>query len=46
MRDPLFIKLGPPREDRCIESFDGNLRDELLNGQLFLTLKERQTLVE
>ncbi|MEK0326923.1 MAG: transposase, partial [Nitrosopumilus sp.] len=28
------------------ESFNGKLRDELLNGEIFFTLKEAQVLVE
>jgi putative transposase len=33
---------------RCgyIESFNGKLRDELLNGELFHTMKEAQILIE
>ncbi len=30
---PLFIKLGSPWENGCGESFNGKLRDELLNGE-------------
>jgi putative transposase len=29
-----------------VESFNGKLRDELLNGEIFYTLKEAQILVE
>ena len=35
-----------PWEDGYVESFNGKLRDELLNGELFYTLHEAQVLVE
>jgi len=41
----LFIEPGSPRESGYIESFSGKLRDRLLNGELFYTLKEAQILV-
>ena len=43
---PLFIGPGDPRENRCPESFNGKLRDELLNGELSDTLPDAQVLVE
>lgn len=43
---PLFIEPGSPWENGYIESFNGKLRDELLNGELFYTLHEAQVLVE
>ncbi len=43
---PLFITPGSPWENGYIESFNGKLRDELLNGEIFFTLKEAQVLVE
>ncbi len=43
---PLFIEPGSPWENGYIESFNGKLRDELLNGEIFYTLKEAQVLVE
>jgi len=43
---PLFITPGSPWENGYIESFNGKLRDELLNGELFYTLKEAQVLIE
>ena len=43
---PLFIELGSPRENGYIESFNGKLRDELLNRELFMTLLEAQVLIE
>ncbi len=33
-------------ENGYVESFDGKLRDELLNGELFNTLREAQVLIE
>jgi putative transposase len=42
----LFIEPGSPWENGYIESFNGKLRDELLNRELFTTLKEAQALIE
>jgi len=42
----LFIEPGSPWENGYNESFNGKLRDELLNGELFDTLYEAQVLVE
>ena len=42
----LFIEPGSPWENGYNESFNGKLRDELLNGELFYTLKEAQILIE
>ncbi len=42
----LFIEPGSPWENGYIESFNGKLRDEKLNGELFYTLKEAQVLIE
>jgi len=42
----LFIEPASPWENGYIESSNGKLRDELLNGELFFTLKEAQTLIE
>ena len=36
----LFIQPGSPWENGCNESFNGKLRDELLNGEIFYPLKE------
>ena len=38
----LFIEPGSPWENGYIESFNGKLRDELLNGEIFTTLTEAQ----
>ena len=40
----LFIAPGSPWENGYIESFNGRLRDELLNGEIFYTLEEAQAL--
>jgi len=42
----LFIEPGSPWENGYVESFNGKLRDELLNVELFDTLREAQVLVE
>jgi len=42
----LFIEPGSPWESGYVESFNGKLRDELLNGEIFYTLKEAQSLVQ
>jgi len=42
----LFIEPGSPWENGYIESFNGKLRDELLNRELFTTLTEAQILIE
>ena len=42
----LFIEPGSPRENGYIESFNGKLRDELLNREIFTTLTEAKILIE
>ena len=42
----LYIEPGSPWENGYIESFNGKLRDELLNLEIFNTLYEAQVLVE
>ncbi len=42
----LFIEPGSPWENGYNESFNGKLRDELLNGEIFYTLKEAKVLIE
>jgi len=42
----LFIEPGSPWENGYNESFNGKLRDELLNGETFYILKEAQILIE
>lgn len=41
-----YIEPRSPWENGYNESFNGRLRDELLNGELFYTLKEAQTIIE
>lgn len=43
---PLFIEKGSPWENGYVESFNGKMRDELLDGEIFYTLKEAQVLIE
>ena len=42
----LFIEPGSPWENGYIESFNGKLRDELLNGEIFTKLLEAKVLIE
>jgi transposase InsO family protein len=42
----LFIEPGSPWENGYNESFNGKLRDELLNGEIFTTLREAKVLIE
>jgi transposase InsO family protein len=42
----LYIEPGSPWENGYIESFNGRLRDELLNGEIFETLLEAKVLIE
>jgi putative transposase len=42
----LFIEPGSPWENGYCESFNGKLRDELLNREIFYSLKEVQVLTE
>jgi transposase InsO family protein len=42
----LFIEPGCPWENGYVESFNGKLRDELLNREIFYTLHEAQVLIE
>ena len=41
----LFIELGSPWENGYIESFNGKLRDELLNREIFSTMTEARVLI-
>lgn len=43
---PLFIQPGSPWENGYIESFNGKLRFELLNGEIFDTVVEARVLTE
>ena len=42
----MFIESGSPWESGYIGSVNGNLRDELLNGEIFTTLQEAKVLTE
>lgn len=42
----LFIEPGSPWENGYVESFNGKMRDELLNRELFYTVKEAQVLIQ
>ena len=43
---PLFIEPGSPWEHGYIESFNGKMRDELLDREIFYSLKEAEILIE
>ena len=42
----LYIEPGSPWENGYNESFNGKLRDELLNGEIFYSLQEAKVLIE
>ena len=41
----LYIEPGSPWENGYCESFNGKLRDELLNGEIFYSLKEAKAVI-
>jgi transposase InsO family protein len=41
-----YIEPGTPWENGYCESFNGKLRDKLLNGEIFYTLKEAKIVIE
>jgi len=41
-----YIEPGSPWENGYCESFNGRFRDELLNGEIFYSLKEAQIIIE
>ena len=43
---PIYIESGSPWENGYDESFNGRLRDELLDRELFDTLQEAQVLIQ
>ena len=43
---PLFISKGSPWENGYVESFNGKLRDELLMGELFLSLEDARWVID
>jgi len=44
--ETLYIEPGSPWENGYIESFNGKLRDEILNREVFYSVKEAKVLVE
>jgi putative transposase len=44
--ETLYIEPGSPWENGYVESFNGKMRDQFLNGEIFYTLKEAQILIE
>ena len=42
----LFIAKGSPWENGYVESFNGKLRDELLNRELFLSVEEARWVID
>ncbi len=42
----LYIEPGSPWENGYCESFNGKLRDEFLNGEIFYSLREAQVVIE
>ena len=43
---PLYIEPGSPWENGYCELFNGKLRDECLNGEIFYSLKEATIVIE
>ena len=41
-----YIEPGSPWENGYCESFNGRFRDELLNGEIFYSLREAQIIIE
>ena len=44
--EPLFIEPGSPWENGYVESFNGKLRDECLNEEIFFSRAEAQVIVD
>ena len=42
----LYIEPGSPWKNGYNESFNGKLRDELLNGKIFYSMTEAKVLIE
>ena len=42
---PMFIEPGSPWENGYCESFNGKLRDECLNGEIFYSLQEARVVI-
>ena len=45
-RQTAYIAPGSPWENGFTESFNARLQDELLNGEIFYTLREAQIIIE
>jgi putative transposase len=43
--ETLYIEPGSPWENGYCESFNGKLRDEMLNGEIFYSLKEAKVVI-
>lgn len=43
---PLYMTPESPWENGYVESFNGKLRDQFLNGEIFYSLREAQVLIE
>ena len=43
---PLFIQPGSPQENGYCESFNGKMRYELLDGEIFYSLLEAKIIIE
>ena len=44
--ETLYIEPGSPWENGYIESFNGKLRDEILNREIFYSVREAKVIVE
>ena len=44
--ETIYLTPGSPWENRYCASFNGKLRDQLLNGEIFYTLKQAQVVIE
>ena len=42
----VYIEKASPWENGYVESFNGKFRDELLNGEIFYTLREARIMIE
>ena len=43
---PLYIEPGSPMENGYVDSFNGKMREQFLNDELFYKLEEAQVLTE
>jgi transposase InsO family protein len=43
---PLYIEPGSPWENGYVESFNGKMRNELLNTEIFYSIKEARIIIE